>query len=507
MLEVLFQKLSVPLLALDEAGRVEACNRAFERLFRFQESELAGKDPDEILVPPKRRGEVRQWRRRAALGQEIRRAVQLRAGDGRLVDVELHLIPRRRDSEVHGFFALYHDLTRLRELEEKLRQAEKMEAIGHLTGGIAHDFNNLLTAILGYAEMLELALHDKPAFKKNAHEIRKAAERAGQLTNRLLAFSRKQDVSPSFLHLNSVILEIEGMLRRVLGEKVRIETRLDVELGLVWIDRVQLEQVILNLVVNARDAMPEGGELTLETRSFELDDREAEAYPACVPGRYMALRVRDTGCGMDEPTRRRIFEPYFTTKGSGRGTGLGLASVYGIVTQNGGFVRVESEPGKGTLFEVALPRAQSAQVELAIDASGKIEYGRETILVVEDDPLVREVTRDYLRMSGYRVLEASSEAEALEQIRDYHEPIHLLVTDVVMPDTSGPELARKLTRLRPEMKVLYQSGYADNEVLRQGGPEPGWGYLQKPVRQKLMTQKVREILDGAVQARRGVPSR
>jgi PAS domain S-box-containing protein len=492
----LFAKVSVPLLALDATGRIEACNPAFEHLFRYREAELLGRNADDLLASGPELGQARRWRRRALGGWEVRQTTRCRARDGRLVDVQLHLFARQVDGRAAGLYAAFHDLTALSTLKEKLRQAEKMEAIGHLTGGIAHDFNNLLTAMLGYSEMLELSLDDRPDLKRNAHEIRKSAERAGRLTSKLLAFSRKQDLQPGFLHLNTVILELEGMLRRMIGEKIRIETDLDVDVGLIWADRIQLEQVILNLVVNARDAMPDGGELVFETRRRELDEAACEDYPACQSGLYACLRVRDDGCGMDEETRARIFEPYFTTKEPGQGTGLGLASVYGIVTQNGGFVRVESSPGRGSVFEVGLPQVKPAGDVRPVDASGKIAPGRETILVVEDDTQVREVTRDYLRMSGYQVLEADGESAALEILGRYPAPIHLLVTDVVMPDTSGPELARKLTAMRPGLKVLYQSGYADNEVLRQGGPEPGRGYLQKPVRQKVMTQKVREILDG-----------
>jgi len=492
----LFTRVSVPLLVLDAAGRIEACNPAFEHLFRYREAELLGRDADEVLAPPPELDQAREWRRQAASGWDVRHATRRRTRDGRLVDVQLHLFPRAVNGEVHGLYAAFHDLTALSNLKGKLRQAEKMEAIGHLTGGIAHDFNNLLTAMLGYSEMLEIALEDSPELQRSAHEIRKSAERAGRLTSKLLAFSRKQDLQPSFLHLNTVILELEGMLRRMIGEKIRIETDLDVDLGLIWADRIQLEQVILNLVVNARDAMPGGGELVFETRRVDLDAASCEELPACQPGLYACLRVRDDGCGMDEATCGRIFEPYFTTKEPGQGTGLGLASVYGIVTQNGGFIRVDSAPGKGSLFEVGLPQVKPTGEVHPVDASGKVAPGRETILVVEDDTQVREVTRDYLRMSGYEVLEAEGEAAALELLDRHSAPIHLLVTDVVMPDVSGPELARKLTALQPGMKVLYQSGYADNEVLRQGGPAPGQGYLQKPVRQKVMTQKVREILDG-----------
>ncbi len=496
-LETLFDRVPIPVLELDGEGRVTASNGAFRQLFRLREEEITRKAPETVILPPEERHRMGSWIEKARLGREIRRNLRCQRKNGTFVEVEWHLIPRLRDEDCDGFFAVCRDLSRERHLEDQLDKAKKMESIGHLTGGIAHDFNNLLTVILGYAEMLEIRLGEDIELRDTAHEIRNAAERASDLTRRLLAFSRERDVCPMPLQINTVILELERMLSRLIGEKIRIETGFDIDLGKVRMDRLQLEQVLMNLVINARDAMlPEGGRLWIETCECELTAAPAE-FPACSPGRYACFRVRDEGCGMDEGTRARMFDPYFTTKPEGQGTGLGLASVFGIVTQSGGYVRVTSAPGQGSVFEVGLPLLVDSltQVE-AGDPSGRIGVGRETILVVEDDSRVREMTRDYLRLSGYSVLEADSAGEALRAAETHDGPIHLLLTDVVMPDADGPTLARYLTAKRPEMKVLYQSGYGDNEVLRQGGPEPGWGYLQKPMRQKTMTQKVREILDG-----------
>ncbi|MCP4658981.1 MAG: PAS domain S-box protein [bacterium] len=495
-LGTLFERVALAVAVLDANGRVRRLNAAFEDLFQVRTAELVGRDLDEMIVPEEERAAAQELQERACAGIEARAKTRRKSRDGSIHDVEIHLIPYLVDGEPGGIFATYHDVSEQRTLEEQLRQAQKMEAIGQLAGGIAHDFNNLLTAIVGYSEILELTLAGNVGLQQNALEIRKAGERAGRLTQRLLAFSRKQGLEPTKLHLNTVVLELEKTLLRLIGEHIRIHSVLDPALGIVWADRGQLEQVVINLVVNARDAMPEGGTLIIETSNTNLDGELANAYPTCRPGPFVQLSIRDTGCGIDPDIQSKIFDPFFTTKQEGEGTGLGLAGVYGIVTQNEGYIRVESVPGAGSTFDIGLPRIMDPGVGLMpADPSGLISFGRETILLVEDDAGVLQVTQDFLELAGYRVLPASGEAEALQQLENFPEGIDLLLTDVVLPCTNGPELARKLTALRPEMKVLYQSGYLDNEVLRQGGPEPGRGYLQKPVRQKIMTQKIREILD------------
>ena len=493
-LEFLFDDISLPILALDIYGRVEKCNFAFERFFRFSTEDLRGRDANERIVTTENLAEVQDWTERARRGEEIRASTRCRSKNGKTFEIDLHLLPHRIGGEVRGVWAVFHDVSAARRLEEELRQARKMEVLGQLTGGIAHDFNNLLTVIIGYSEMLEITL-EPGDLQRHAHEIRRAAERAGDLTMKLLAFGRKQDLKPANLQLNALILELQRMLQRMIGEKIHIATNLDLDLGLVHIDRVQLEQVIINLVVNSRDAMPGGGQLVIETGWAEMSEEDLEDLPSAQPGEFVLFRVRDDGCGMDDDTQTRMFDPFFTTKAAGKGTGLGLSSVYGVVSQNGGYIRVESEVGRGTTIEIGLPRISENAVPFAMDPSGRIAVGHETILVVEDDARVRRVTRDYLELSGYEVLEASSEGEALRHSEDHSGPIHLLLTDVVLPGTNGPELARKLTDLRPEMKVLFQSGYNEDEVIRQGGSGGQWGYLQKPVRQKVMTQKVRQILD------------
>ncbi|MBI1966852.1 MAG: PAS domain S-box protein [Gemmatimonadetes bacterium] len=388
------------------------------------------------------------------------------------------------------------EITQRKELESQLRQAQKMEAVGQLAGGVAHDFNNMLTAIIGLSALL---LRDRTLagpHRREVEEIQDAARRAATLTQQLLAFSRRQVLQPTVLDLNVVVAEMEELLRRLVGEHIELATSLATDLGLVRVDRNQLEQAIVNLVVNARDAMSGGGWLTIETANAELDAAYAESHPGAQPGRHVLLAVTDTGVGMDRETQTRIFEPFFTTKERGKGTGLGLASVYGIVKQSGGWIWVYSEPGRGSTFKIYLPRVEEpperAVSRIAVEEPAG---GTETVLLVEDESAVRGLAREALEQFGYQVLEAADGAQAVLLARDYPDRIHLLLTDVVMPGMPGSELAERLARARPDIRILFTSGYADTAVSRRGVLALDVAFLQKPYTPEVLARKVREVLD------------
>jgi PAS domain S-box-containing protein len=392
------------------------------------------------------------------------------------------------------------DITERKALENQLQQARRMEAVGRLAGGIAHDFNNLLTIIKGYVEMATNRSVAQPELRSDLQHIEDASERAGTLVRQLLAFSRKQVLKPKILDLNSIVLSLDKLLRRLLAETVEMKTIAGKDVGAVKADPSQIEQVIMNLVVNARDAMPSGGRILIETSNVELDDAYAQDHATVRPGRYVMLAVTDTGIGMTSDTVAHIFEPFYTTKESGRGTGLGLSTVYGIVKQSGGYIWVYSEPGKGTTFKVYLP-----QVEERVEVSSSAETpapaardGKETILLVEDEPAVRELTRMVLSKRGYSVLEALNPADAERLAGRHGTEIHLLLTDVVMPGMSGHELAKRLTARHRNLRVLYMSGYTHNVIAEDGTLEEGLSFLQKPFTPQVLAQKVRETLDRPV---------
>ena len=383
-----------------------------------------------------------------------------------------------------------------KELEQQLRQSQKMEAIGQLAGGVAHDFNNLLTAINGYSSLALQRADPDDRIRGYLEEVKKAGERAANLTRQLLAFGRKQMLKPIPLNLNDVVSEMSKMLRRLIGEDICFDARFDPELKQIRADPGQIEQVLVNLVVNSRDAMPHGGTLTIETANFEIDHEFASRHLGLAPGKYVVLTVSDDGCGMDEKTRARIFEPFFTTKEKGRGTGLGLSTVYGIVKQSGGNVWVYSEPGDGTVFKVFLPQFQQqneAPTKPLIDLVPP--RGSETILLVEDEDVVRGLARQILEQAGYHVLDARGGDEAIRLCRELRGPIDLLLTDVVMPETSGKEVADRLTELRPATRVLYMSGYTDDAIVHHGVLDSDVEFIQKPFTPVALAQKVREVLD------------
>jgi signal transduction histidine kinase/CheY-like chemotaxis protein len=440
------------------------------------------------------------------LGQQgaVRKAeYRYRHKDGRWIDLEAVGCNLLHDPAVNGIVLNIRDITERKRAEEEkavlhaqLIQSQKMESVGRLAGGVAHDFNNVLTVILGFAEFGIDDLREGDPLRENLEEIRSASERAAAITRQLLAFSRKQVLQPIALDLNAVATGLEKMLRRLLGEDIELAQVLGPDLGIVTADRVQIEQVIVNLAINARDAMPQGGKLTIETANVELDEEYAVLHASVKPGPYVLLAVSDTGHGMDEATMTRIFEPFFTTKEVGKGTGLGLSTVYGIVKQSGGNIWVYSEPGKGTTFKIYLPCDRSAVAAGSAPAARKIPIrGGETILIVEDEEALRGLAERSLKRAGFHVLTAADGEQALLLCEKHPKPIHLLLTDVVMPRMSGRVLAERLTTVRPAMKVLFMSGYTDNAIVHHGILVPGTQFIAKPFGVVALAAKVREVLD------------
>jgi PAS domain S-box-containing protein len=409
-----------------------------------------------------------------------------------------HVEPLRDSTGgVQGAICMALDVTDRKQLEEQFRQAQKMEAVGRLAGGIAHDFNNLLMVIQGYADLLADRLPAGESLHRNAEQIQTAAQRAAALTQQLLAFSRKQILAPKVLNVHSVVADMEKMLQRLIGEDIELETSSKPDLWLVKADRSQIEQVVMNLAVNARDAMPKGGRLMIETANVEFDASVSHSPAVVAPGKYVMLAVTDNGCGMDTKTQAHIFEPFFTTKEKGKGTGLGLATVYGVVKQSGGYVWVYSEPGHGTTFKIYLPRIEDETAAAGRDrsaSSASLPRGSEVVLLVEDEAGVRELAREYLEMSGYTVIVAPDGHTAVELAAMHAGTIHLLMTDMVMPGIGGRELAERVLALRPGIKILYMSGYTDQAVVHQGILGTDAPLLQKPFTLATLTMKLREIL-------------
>ena len=487
----------------DSELRYLGCNTAFARDAGLTDpEELIGKDDHQLPW----RDQAERYRADDRMVMEsgqskIRYEEPQTTPDGRTIWLRTSKVPLRDASgKIIGVLGIYDDITQLKELEEQYRQAQKMEAVGQLAGGVAHDFNNLLTAILASTDLL---LETLPAYhpgREDALETRKAALRAADLTRQLLAFGRRQVLQPRVLDVNELVDNLGKMLRRLIGEDIDLRTELPPDLGAVRADPGQLEQVIMNLAINARDAMPNGGKLTIETANVLLDDAYVATHTVVLPGPYVMIAGSDTGVGMDAATKARVFEPFFTTMEKGKGTGLGLSTVYGIVKQSGGYVWVYSEPGLGTAFKIYLPRVEgTAEPVLASGSVSQSPRGTETVLLCEDQQEVRSLTHRILVAHGYDVLVAASGEEAVELAQAWPGAIDLLLTDVVMPGMSGPKLVRQLAPIQPAMKVLYVSGYADEAIVRHRVVEPGMAFLQKPFTSDLLARKIREVLEGGRQ--------
>jgi two-component system cell cycle sensor histidine kinase/response regulator CckA len=497
-LRQLFENSPLGIVMADERGNVMHLNKGFEAIFQYGLEELQGRTLNAIIVPEELTEEGMELDARSLRGEVITRETKRRRKDGTLIPVQIYGVPVIVDQKPAGVYAIYVDLTEPKRLEEELQQSQKMDAVGQLAGGIAHDFNNLLTAITGYSELLLMRLSPEDSLRHLAAEIAKAAERASSLTYQLLVFSRKQVVLPRVVDLNTLAAETEQMLRRLIGEHIELVTRLGHDLGKIKADPGQIIQILMNLCVNARDAMPQGGRLTIETENLNGGSSYLSRAKAIAPGKYVKLSVTDTGCGMDAVTQSHMFEPFFTTKEKGKGTGLGLSTVYGIVKQSGGYIEVQSEVGRGTTFRVYLPRLEES-VSVA-DSTGDPQTpasGDETVLLVEDEESVRNLVRSILEMNGYAVLEASDGKDALGLCRKFKGTIHLMISDVVMPQMSGRELAEHLSTVRPEMKVLFMSGYTEDAILHQRALKSDAAFLQKPFTPAALAGKIREVLDAA----------
>lgn len=490
----LFENANDLIHSYTQDGRMLYANRAWRKALGYTEEEIRDLNVEQVHHPDGRQSFNDQIDR-LLRGESVDKAeVMLVTKDGRKILGEASRTCKLIEGKPAIIRSIVRDVTERRNLEDQLRQTAKMEAIGQLAGGVAHDFNNLLTVISGYSQILQESLGAKE--RDYAAEILKASERAAGLTRQLLAFSRRQILAPQVLDLSSIVSNMEKMLKRLIGEHIELVTVQQPHLGRVRADAGQIEQVILNLAVNARDAMPDGGKLTIETADVDLDEAYARSHVTVVPGPYVMLAVSDTGVGMDAETMSHIFEPFFTTKEKGKGTGLGLSTVYGIVNQSSGNVWVYSELGSGTTFKVYLPRLQENVTHpegTAVPARSM--RGTETVLLVEDEEGVRALVRDTLEGYGYKVLEARGAEHAESILKEYREPIHLLLTDVVMPQMSGKELARRFFPRHPEAGVLYMSGYTDNAIVRHGVLDPGTSFLQKPFMPKTLVKKVREVLD------------
>lgn len=481
----------------DRSGNIVWANPAFTAITGYSLNDVLGQNPRILRSRQHPRSFYENMWNTILAGQVWHGEIINSRKDGRQYTEEQTITPVRNDrGEITHFVAIKQDITERKQLDQQFRQAQKMEAVGRLAGGIAHDFNNLLSVIIGYSEIVEERLKPDDPLRAKIEVIKKAGQRGASLTRQLLVSSRRQALIPKVLDLNAVVADTEKMLQRLIGEDVELITVLASELGHVRADRGQIEQVIMNLAVNARDAMPEGGKLIIETKNANLDEEYALRHPPTVPGNYVMLVMIDTGIAMDEQTRSQIFEPFFTTKESGKGTGLGLSTVYAIVKQSGGYVWVYSELGEGTTFEIYLPQVQGeVEEERPSIGPNKLVKGTETILLVEDEEPLRKMTRDLLVENGYAVLEASDGLEALEIAQHHKGPIGLLLTDVVMPRMGGPALAKPLVVLHPEVKVLYMSGYAGYSDAARALVNSESELLPKPFTRDILLRKIREMLE------------
>ena len=496
-LRIHFEHTPLAVVEWDLKFRVTDWNPSAERMFGYSRQEAIGQHAS-FIVPTQFRQQVEQ------VGQELlnqkggtRSTNDNLTRDGRIISCEWYNTPLVDESgRVLGVASLVQDVTERVALEERLRQSQKMEAVGRLAGGVAHDFNNLLTVILGYSQILAEGVPTGSRMAESTAQIKSAADRASGITRQLLAFSRKQVLSPRVINLNDIMLNLDSLLRRLIGEDIEVLTVPANDLGSVKADPGQIEQVIMNLALNARDAMPEGGKLTLETANALLDEAYAQRHRPTEPGRYVMLSVTDTGHGMSPETQARIFEPFYTTKEVGKGTGLGLSMVYGIIKQSGGNIWVYSEPDRGTSFKIYLPRVdQPAESTGTENRPQTVQRGTETILLVEDDPQLRQLSSSVLSHCGYKVLTAAAPEEGVAICKENHRDIRLLVTDVVMPRMNGRQLAEQIQQITPNVKVLYISGYTSNAIVHYGVLDRGLWFLPKPFTLSALVAKVREVLD------------
>jgi two-component system cell cycle sensor histidine kinase/response regulator CckA len=500
--EELFKLISenaVDMIAVvDVNGRRVYNSPSYERILGYTAEYLRNTSPLQEIHPDDLQGVLKAANeaRRSGVGRRIEYRMRRKDGEWIVLESTASAV-RNAAGTVEKLVIVNRDISERRQLEEQLRQSQRMDAIGRLSGGVAHDFNNLLGVIIGYTEVLQDQIKEGDTLRVCVDQVLEAGKRAASLTRQLLAFSRQQVLEPKVLLLNTVVFDMEKMLRRLIGEDVELSTGLDPKLGRVRADQGQIEQVIMNLAVNARDAMPEGGKLSIETSNVEMDEVFVRRYAYPVqPGAYILLTVTDTGTGMDNATKLRVFEPFFTTKEKDKGTGLGLSTVYGVVKQSGGYIDVDSTLGKGTTFRIYLPRVhQDVDVDGAQMSSSAALQGNETILLVEDEKSLRTLTRHLLERYGYVVLEAANGAEALTTSRQNTGTIHLLLTDIVMPGISGRALAQKLCKERADMKVVYMSGYTGQTIGGQTVLNPGAFFLQKPFTRESLAQKIREALE------------
>lgn len=470
---------------------------SYERILGYKPDELSGTTAFEQIHPEDRDKVLKAAAdaRRTGIGTNLEYRMRHKDGGWRTLESRASTI--MRDGQVERLVIVNRDVTQRKSLEEQFRQAQKMEAVGRLSGGVAHDFNNLLGVIIGYGEILQEGTPVDSPLRNCVDEMLKAGHRAAGLTKQLLAFSRQQVMDPRVLDLNSVVKDMEKMLKRLIGEDIQLKTSLDPDLVRIKADQSQIEQVFLNLAVNARDAMPSGGELRLQTSNFHMDQEFVSRYPYPVlVGDYVLLTISDTGVGMDAATKARVFEPFFTTKEKGKGTGLGLSMVYGVVKQSGGYIEVVSEPGAGACFNIYLPKAATAEdVERTASKVTPDLKGNETILLVEDETSLRKLSRHLLEICGYKVLEAESGADAIRISDATGSHIDLLLTDVVMPGMSGRNVADELLKKRPGMRVLFMSGYTGQTVGQHGVLAEGSLFLQKPFTRDTLAIKIRQALD------------
>ncbi len=477
----------------DVEGNFISFNRAGERITGYSLDEALGMKVQDLVIP-EQRGRLEEMIRQIVSTQEATTGeVAILTKNGGRVSLELSIRKMNRDARPVAVQGIARDISERLQLEEQLRQAQKMEAVGRLAGGVAHDFNNLLTVIKGYSELL-LAIETNERVARPSEEIRKAADRAAGLTRQLLAFSRRQVLQPTVLELNELVSSIERMLRRLIGEDIELVTALSPGLGHVKADAGQIEQVLMNLAVNARDAMPGGGKLILETSNVTLDETYCRQIGSITPGSYVMMVVSDTGTGINPAVMDKIFEPFFTTKAIGKGTGLGLSTVYGIIRQSGGSIWVYSEVGHGATFKICLPRVDEAIKPEPLRPAVPSERGCETVLLVEDEEAVRILVKRLLEAHGYTVLDAACGADALRIAAERDTVIHLLLTDVVLPQNNGRELAERMVELRPEIKVLFMSGYTDDSIVHYGVLEADVPFVQKPFTMDALIHKTRETL-------------